>query len=361
MNLTPMKVAFSFIFSITIVSGCVMPANENGGSGSDDDEWNEELPAHFYDQQKDYADAYVTDLRDPTKKDFEEGKDEREIRTFKRFGMRYNLLRADDVLLLPKELSDINGLSLSPDGYSLNAINYRDGELHYFNRWDGALERSVRFKRRGKYKGIEAVRNAVFVVKENGTIVHISELESDKPDTETFNTPLNAKYKVQGMTYNPIQNELLLVCQGNGGDDVFDDSKSIYVFDLDSKELLRQPMFLIEDQDIVDYLNYFKPKQEGDELFYDLPSSKPFEPSAISIHPKTNDIYVVSAASMQLLILSEEGELLYVEQLDPFLFNHPEGMCFDDEAKLYISSKGSKGETGKVLIFSPQRTNRYPS
>ncbi len=360
----PMKAPVILLLIALFFTACVTPSNDGGeNQSSDQGEWNSKLPASFFEQgEESLASSGVTNLRNPSRKDPLSNGDEEQKKIYPQYHSQYNFLRADRTLTLPAEMSDIAGLSLSPDGYSLIALNYKDGDIHYIDKWRGDYEYGVRFKHRGRYEGIEAVRNDVFIVKENGSIVHVSELDSEKPKTKTFNTPLNAKFAVQGLTYHPIRNELLLACQGNDGDRAFDDSESIYVFDLDSKELFRQPMFLIEDQAIFDYLNQQRPPlEEGDELFYKPPTEKPFEPSAIAIHPRTDELFLISASSMLLVILSEDGDLLHAERLDPFLFTEPEGMCFDLDGTLYISSKGGRGSTGKIHLFSPQFRNRHPS
>ena len=358
-----MKAPVIFLFAILFFNACISPTNEGEENPVDEQgEWDSKLPANFFEQgEGDSPSNGVTNLRNPSQKDPLD-KANGKTKTFPPYNLNYNFLRASRTLTLPIELNDIAGLSLSPDGHSLIALNYMDGDIHYIDKWKGEYERSIRFKHRGKYKGIEAVRNDIFIVKENGTIVHVSELNTDKPKTKIFNTPLNSKFAVHGLTYNPTRNELLLACQGNDGDEAFDDSKSIYVFDLDSKELFRQPMFLIEDQDIFDYLNQYRPPiEEGDELFYKPPANKPFEPSAIAIHPRTGELFLISSNSMLLVILSEEGKLQHAERLDPFLFNEPEGMCFDLDGTLYISSKGGRGSTGKIHLFSRMARNRHPS
>ena len=362
---TTMKAPVTFLLIFLSFHACISPNNEGEGNQSaDQGEWNSQLPDHFFSQEEGDSPSEespvngVTHIRDPNLKDPLDSQD----KFFPLYKPNYNFLRANRTLSLPVELDDIAGLSLSPDGRSLIALNYKDGDIYYIDKWSGEFENSIRFKHRGKYKGIEAVRSDVFIVKENGSIVHVTELGADKPKTKTFDTPLNAKFAVHGLTYHPIRNELLLACQGNDGDQAFDDSKSIYVFDLDSEELFRQPMFLIEDRDVFAYLNQYRPPiEEGDELFYTPPVDKPFEPSAIAIHPRTDELFMVSASSMVLVILSEDGRLLHAERLDPFLFNEPEGMCFDLDGTLYISSKGGRGVTGKILLFSQQSRNWHPS
>lgn len=362
-----MKSPLSFVFLLfcIAISGCLSPPDKNDNGIPDDEEWDNKLPKRLFEENA--GTVGLTHLRNPSEVDMIDGDGERDgtgKKHFDRYRMSYNMLEPDETINLRVDLDDITGLSMAPDGDGLIATNFRDGEIHYLSFY-GELDGSVWFKRRGKYTGIEAVRDDIFVVKENGTIFHISELHSDKPKRKVFNTLLNNKHKVHGLCYHPVQNELLLVCQGNGGNGATGESKSIFVFDLDRKELLRQPMFFIEDKDIIAYLDYFRPETEeeedGDALFYDVPTTKSFVPSAIAIHPSSDEIFLISSSSMQLIVLSEDGELLYVEQLDPFVFSRPEGMCFDVDGTLYITSKGGPGKSGKIMRFDRSRRNWHPS
>ena len=283
-------------------------------------------------------------------------------KAFKIYNISYDLTNPDRVFAMPEKLNKIEGLSISPDGYSLILANHKDGEIHYINKWRGDYEKSVRYRKRARYRGIEAVQDDVFSIRENGVIVHASELHTDKPQSRVINTKLNAKYVVGGLAYYPKHNELLIACQGNDGDEAFDDSRGIYIFDINRDELMFPPMFLVNDEEILDYINSAHAlKDAGHYHFHEPIRSVRFLPSAIAVHPQTDEIYVLSAANLLVAILSEEGKLLHVEELDPVLFREPSGMCIDVNGDLFISSKGAQGESGEILRFSKGAKNRYPS
>ena len=81
---------------------------------------------------------------------------------------------------------------------------------------------------------------------------------------------------------------------------------------------------------------------------------KKFAPSALAIHPVTHDIYVISSAGKQLLVLSADGNIKESHQLTSKQFKQPEGMAFAANGDLYISNEGKGGE-GNILLFPYQK------
>jgi uncharacterized protein YjiK len=69
---------------------------------------------------------------------------------------------------------------------------------------------------------------------------------------------------------------------------------------------------------------------------------KLLSPSAIAIHPKTRQLYVLSATSNLLLVADLNGKIINMVSLDKELFKQPEGITFTPDAKLYISNEGKK-------------------
>ena len=77
-----------------------------------------------------------------------------------------------------------------------------------------------------------------------------------------------------------------------------------------------------------------------------------FNPSAIAVHPETNDIYILSTRDTKCMaVFSRDGKLKSFQLIDEDLMPQPEGICFSPEGVLYISSEGKKGEPGNLFQF----------
>ena len=56
-----------------------------------------------------------------------------------------------------------------------------------------------------------------------------------------------------------------------------------------------------------------------------------------------------------LIVLSSEGKILEMVKLDKNRFPQPEGICFDADGTLYLSSEAKDDPKGKVFVFKQQR------
>jgi len=66
-------------------------------------------------------------------------------------------------------------------------------------------------------------------------------------------------------------------------------------------------------------------------------------------------VYVLSSALKRLVVLNyNDGTIRYAVRLDKKILPQPEGISFDQEGNLYLSSEGKKGE-GQVLRFDVQK------
>ena len=112
-------------------------------------------------------------------------------------------------------------------------------------------------------------------------------------------------------------------------------------------------MYLIDLREIEGYKDEGSFTQFSSKLARVLGISDPygnFRPSAIAIHPLTDEIYITSSVGKLLVVLDREGLISDVHALNPALFRQPEGICFSPEGDLYISNEGKEGK-GYILKF----------
>lgn len=265
----------------------------------------------------------------------------------------YDLSAPDQTFKLSKKLTEISGLSLSPDGKQLVAVNDEQGKIFFLNKENGKIEKEVKFNSSGDYEGIESVNDKIYVVKSNGDVFRVKDIKNEKSKTKEYNTDLNSKYDVEGLGYDEINNQLLLACKGKAGDKKdMKRKRAVYAFDLEEHKLKKQPAYVIDRDEIG---KQFKAENFSEELVDALSSdyaSDAFAPSGIAIHPKTYDICMVSSVGKLFIVLSPIGTIKYMQKLDSSLFKQPEGICFDNNGDLYISSEGKNGRA-KLFQFSP--------
>ena len=80
-----------------------------------------------------------------------------------------------------------------------------------------------------------------------------------------------------------------------------------------------------------------------------------FNPSAIAIHPLTNERYVLSATNRMIAIYKDKT-LTNVFPLPAQLYFKPEGLDFAENGDLFLSSEGmKKGYLGGQIFFFKKR------
>lgn len=62
-------------------------------------------------------------------------------------------------------------------------------------------------------------------------------------------------------------------------------------------------------------------------------------PNAIAVHPKTNEVYILSGIDKALVVFDQFGEIKNFTELDPSLFPNPSGLAFADNGDLLISNE----------------------
>ena len=266
----------------------------------------------------------------------------------------YDLNEPDLKVELPGRLDEISGLDFAPNGRDLVAVNDEDGEVYTIDPLTGDADKGNKFWKDDDYEGVETVGKDVWVVKSTGTLYQITNWGEDDLETEKYNDFLDGDNDVEGLAYDKANNRLLLGCKGQAGNDRdFILQKAIYAFDLETKELLEAPAYRIEMREIQDYLMIHPAKREIEKLvefFGPGQSEFTFSPSALAIHPQTQELYVLSSVGKLLLVLAPDGSVQHLVKLRKKTFPQPEGMCFDKEGSLYISSE-AKGKDARLLRF----------
>jgi len=274
------------------------------------------------------------------------------------YDFRYKLNDPDKTWYLPHGLAEISGLSYAGNG-QLVCNQDEKGNIYLFNTKNGELEKTIKFAGDGDYEAIEITGDDVWVVKSNGNLYHVKNyMKNNKPKVYEYKTPFNEKNNIEGMGFDPSKNRLLIACKGypfigKKHKKKAERYKAIYEYNLTTKELNEEPVFLISLDSIGHYKNYNTLTRLGLEISsaYDNAEGEvSFKPSGIAVHPITGNIYVLASVGKALAVLNPEGEMLALIHLDKKIHKQPEGICFSPEGTLYISNE-DKGGKGYIMEF----------
>ncbi|MFK5855251.1 MAG: SdiA-regulated domain-containing protein [Bacteroidota bacterium] len=267
----------------------------------------------------------------------------------------YQLDKPDKTWKLPKKLIEISGLSFINKN-RLACVQDEKGNIYIFDLKTGEVDKKIEFGNDGDYEGIEIIENDAWILKSNGTLFKVKNYIKHKdPHIKKYPTVLSGKNDAEGLTYDLINNSLLIACKGHPFVDERDgkEFKAIYAFDLETKQLGSEPFLLIEMDSIKFYKNYNTMARMGIELLAYFDSSKgdaSFQPSGIAINPITGNIFILASVGNLMTVFSSDGKMLAMIELSTKIHPKPEGICFSPNGTLYIANEGDNSY-GTILKF----------
>jgi uncharacterized protein YjiK len=235
---------------------------------------------------------------------------------------------------LPAPLKDVSGIKYLGNN-RFACIQDVTGAIFIYNANEDRIEKEIPFSEPGDFEGIAIAGTAAYVVQSNGKLFEIQDYEGANPVVKQYSTPLTAKHNVEGLTYDKKNDRLLLVLK----DSELRNSnyKGIYAFDLRSKRLAVKPVVKINLAD--PFLNYTKVKD-----------SSVFQPTAIEIHPITNDIYILQSTDPRLVVVDAKGQIKKLYSFSAEQLPQAEGLAFTPEGHLYVSNEGTSGAATIVKL-----------
>lgn len=237
---------------------------------------------------------------------------------------------------LDQELEEISAIACWNDNAFL-AIEDEHGILYHLDQ-DGYILHELPFAEDGDFEGLCIAEDDIWIARSDGTLFQLSNWQYWNPDilnVQEYTTALSTENNLEGICYEASQHNLLLACKGRPTIDKNDEqnSRAIFRFSLQKKQLYPDPAFLIQLNDFEEYLgkheSFLKPEK--------------FAPSDIAIHPQSREIYIPSNKAHLILVLQADGSFSKIYPLLPQIYEQVEGLSFDLNANMYCSSEGNKG------------------
>ena len=234
---------------------------------------------------------------------------------------------------LPKQLTEISGLSCI-DEQRFACVQDELGTIFIYNVASSSVEKEIPFGGVGDYEGLAVVGETVWVLRADGKLFEVSNINTAKPTVKEYSTHLTIKQDSEGLCYDRKNNRLLVAIKGAELES--EDYKGIYAFDLASKKMDQHPVFKI------DLLN---------EIFENSAGKKKkgtINPSDIAVHPLSGDMYITDGRNAKLLITDASGTIKKLYELNTKEFAQPEGIAFNSAGDLFIANEGTN-QSGNIL------------
>ena len=258
------------------------------------------------------------------------------------FTFAYDLSSPYQQYYLPIELQEISGLAWKTDDQVLT-IQDEEGIIFVYQPSKQQVVQKVKFGKNLDYEGIAKAGRKTYVLERDGDIFEIDSLFGESVDSKKYETSLSYQQNAEGLAYDHIDDCLLVALKeakqesDAAGEGI---KRLIYSFDLNDNRMSEDPLYYIDQLEL-------------GRLIYQKEKSYEFKPSGIAVNPQNGYIYVISSVGRLLLVMNRTGELLYAERLNPSQLPQPEGITFDPEGRLYLSSEGRGGQ-GRLLVFNPK-------
>ena len=269
----------------------------------------------------------------------------------------YDFRNPTQTFELSKKLKEISGLAYDNVTNRLWSHNDEKGVFHELDINSGKILSSQKFSKSGDYEAIAIVGDEVVVASHSGKL-HFYNRKSN--ETDKLPTLLSPKNDIEGLCYSPETDKLMIACKGHSIG--HKKRKSIYAFDLSSGQLDQSPLIEIRNNQLPKWIDDNQDKYKGHSLTNLKDRVGKFAPSGLSLDRSGNRLFLISARGSTLLIYdvaqdfgdsrsSEAAVLESVIFLDEKMIPQPEGITFDTDNNLYISSEGKNGK-GEILKFN---------
>lgn len=243
---------------------------------------------------------------------------------------------------LPGRLDEISGLT-HLDATHLGAVQDEKGTLYVLDAATGGVTHEHDFGKGGDYEGVERVGERVVVLRSDGRLHVIDDWQDERADAQTLETGLHGSCDAEGLAYDAEGDRLLIACKERPGRGLRG-TRAIYAYDLAENTLDPTPPFVIHADTLA--------RNDGDNaideavraLVRPIADINAFKPSALAVHPRTGEVYVLSSGRKLLLVLDRAGAVTAVWPLSDALLRQPEGLTFLPDGTLFIASEAAGGQ-----------------
>ena len=250
----------------------------------------------------------------------------------------YDLRNPVETILLQERLVEISGIAFYKN--KLHAVHDEKSKLFELNKDDGKVVGTIELDKVRDYEGLTFHKDNCYITTSKGKIITVN--MKDKSLEKTDQHFLDG-YDVEGFVYDTKKKTFLLACKDYGSDkEKFEGKRIVFELDLRSNKLNPDPVLLLKKK----ALNAFIHEK------YKTKKDREFKPSGLAFHPRSGDLYVLSSKSRAVMVFDRSFQLKDIMLMKSSVIQ-PEGICFDKDLTLYISSEGGGFGPAKLFKFTP--------
>ncbi len=256
-----------------------------------------------------------------------------ENKTYRAMG--YNFLQPTENYELPDILREISGITLSPDYSRVYCVQDELGAVFKYDFAEQKVINVYRFADIGDFEDLTLAGDSLYILRSDGNLF-IYDIKREKKTAELM-LPVKS-LNIEGISFH--KGEVYVACK-DAAISQSEDKRTVYRAPVNRLQALEEYLEISRNQ-LLEYLKNTYPDFAVSGFL--------FNPSAVAVHPVTEDIYVLSATE-RFLAVYRAKELHHLIPLPADVYYKPEGLSFNSEGDLFISSEGDKRGFVKALIY----------
>lgn len=246
---------------------------------------------------------------------------------------------------LSDSLGEISGIVLLKNNNILAIEDLRPilYEIHLGDS-SGTIVSQTEFRKTDEekfdFEDLAMIGDTIYALWSHGAVFKINKQKVGSTSHRT-KTWLKKDNNTEGLAYDPVTGNLLIACKEEAGiEDAKKSDRAVFEFDTKSDSLEEKPFMLISKKDFENVA--------GEKV--------DFFPSAIGVHPVTHDIYIISTKDTKCIAqFSHDGKLKAFDYLEKDMLPQPEGICFDENGDMYISTEARHGKPASIYKFGVKK------
>ncbi len=251
----------------------------------------------------------------------------------------YDLSAPSKTWKLPGSLKEVSGITFI-DSVRLACVQDEKGIIYIFNTLSGKVENRFDVLPNGDYEGIAFDGNSYYMLRSDGIIFVVSDTIAEvEVNTGSENN--------EGLFFDKAGGRLLIATKKRSEDR---SRHQRFIWSV------RVPGYIPDGNPalVIDFmaLGEFRRQSENKGK-----KQIEFNPSELAVHPKTSDIYLISSEDSAILVYTKDKQIKFAGRLNPGLMPQPEGIAFDRDGSMYISSEGVDGKAS-ITMFKYYGKNR---
>lgn len=282
-----------------------------------------------------------------------ENKEKLELMAVPSGPFKYDLDDPYQVDILPSILDEVSGVTeVSPTEVAL--VQDEKGIIFIFDLRLRKITKEIPFGPDGDYEGVARVDNVIYVLESSGNVYKVGSWKS-KPVVKKIELGLPTKDN-EGLCYDPVSAKLLIAPKSRWMKEKEKKSlRPLFGFDFKSENIVLNP-FIILDTDRIDAFVLGKGEQVPTRISKKGKKIERFvfKPSALTVHPVTHEIFMMSAVGKTLVSFNRQGEVTNHWKLNAEKFLKPEGITFLADSTMVVSNEAA-GQKATLMQFKPKQ------